>query len=193
MNESRLNYKIKKARWAASRANAALNNLSPADVDAIIEQYLLENLDNLIEQYLLENLDDLISQYLLENHTKTVKYFSGTIAAGASGTILTDTAPSGKSFIIKFLLTDTGLIESGLSLIIDGVTLFSNNGLLSTSPSTATGSTPVFGISTFYENTLLGTAASVLKEVHATTFSVVKDAGSTVNSIDYSYQTIEVL
>ena len=43
MNNSRLNSKIKRESWAATRANASLNNLSPTDVDALIAQYLIDN------------------------------------------------------------------------------------------------------------------------------------------------------
>tara|TARA_R110002153_G_scaffold47169_1_gene133393 strand:+ start:135 stop:665 length:531 start_codon:yes stop_codon:yes gene_type:complete len=43
VNNSRLNNKIKRESWAATRANASLNNLSPTDVDALIAQYLIDN------------------------------------------------------------------------------------------------------------------------------------------------------
>jgi hypothetical protein len=173
VKESRLNNKIKRSKWAATRANAALNNLSNTDVDALIAQYLIDN-------------------PVGGSVGKIVAFESGSISAGASGDVLTRTATGSRYFKINYLLADVAK-ENDLTLTINGVDVFSDAALAENASPALDPTSSNFGVSSLIGATTLQSFARILPYIYCTTFTLTKDTGSTVNPIQFAYETLEDL
>lgn len=171
MKESRLNNKIKRSKWAATRANAALNNLSNTDVDALIAQYLIDN-------------------PVGGSVGKIVAFESGQIPTGGTGTLLTRTAASNKYFKLTHFLSNTSNASS-MVLNVNGVAVFS--GTLAGSTPSASASSSVFGIASGYGSGTPSGGARILKEVYCTSFNFVTTSPSLGVALDYAYETLEDL
>jgi hypothetical protein len=124
---------------------------------------------------------------------KTVAFASARISPGASGDILTATAGVGQYLKLTYLLNSgaTGA-ETAMTLTIDGVDIFSNAGLGDSDPS-ATANSTTFGVTNGYGNTGVSNSARLLQNVFCNSFTVTKVTGSTSQSIDYAYETMEAL
>ena len=123
---------------------------------------------------------------------KPVSFTSGQIAAGASGDVITATAGEGQSLKITYLITATTLEEVGMTLTIDGVNLFSGEELSAIDP-IASASTDVFGITSAYGKTVTSEGARLLNEINCLSFTLTKDSGTTINIIDYVFETMEAV
>jgi hypothetical protein len=123
---------------------------------------------------------------------KPVAFTSARVAAGASGAVVTATAGANQYIKLTYLMTGTATTESGMTLTVDGVDLFSGESLSDFSPSAQANGT-IFGVATGYGNTSVQLAARLLKEINCLSFTLTKDTGTTLESIDYAYETMEAL
>ena len=115
---------------------------------------------------------------------------SDRIVAGQTGLLLSIPEVSGKVYKITRLTCTGNSTQGGISLIIDGVTVFDEQAVMDQTPTSAdmlaTGDS--FGIASTYSNSTAAAAARIIKEAYCTSFSVIKNAGNTAQSIDYAYQ-----
>ena len=121
MNNSRLNNKIKRESWAATKANASLNNLSPTDVDALIAQYLI---DNPVGGGGLPQLaPDLL--YISENVTVNTGFKR--VALNAVGALTTALSLTGGKFAISSIgFQGTAAEVMTVKLTVDGVVIIND-------------------------------------------------------------------
>ncbi len=114
---------------------------------------------------------------------------SNRIAIG-TGVLLSVPEVSGKVYKITVLTTNSSAEQAGMSLIIDGVTMFDEETLMDSTPTAgsmqALGAS--FGVASSYNTTNTITAARMIKEIYCTSFSLIKNSGNTAESIDYAYQ-----
>ena len=124
---------------------------------------------------------------------KLVAFASAQIAVGASGDVLTVTAGSGQYIRINHLATSAATDEAGMTLTIDGVDVFSNfplvrsNGISGGATGSTFGVIPTLGT---VNNTI---TARYLREITCTTFTLTKVTGTTVEAVNYSYETLEAI
>ena len=123
---------------------------------------------------------------------KPVAFTSAVIASGASGDIVTATAGAGQYFKLTYLMANSATTETGMTLTIDGVDLFSSWTLADFSPNANAGLT-TFGICGGYGNTSVQGDANLLTEIYCTSFTVTKVTGTTVQGIAYVYETLEAI
>jgi predicted methyltransferase len=124
--------------------------------------------------------------------SKPVAFASAEIAAGASGDILAVTAAAGQYLKLTYLITGSFTTEAGMTLTVDGVNLFTGATLADSTPNAIAGGS-VFGVASGYGNTNVQASARLLAEINCLSFTVTKDAGSTIQPIDYAYVTLEAL
>ena len=122
---------------------------------------------------------------------KPVAFNSGQIAAGESGDVLTATAGANQYLRIRHLTGQAA--ETGITLTIDGVDIFSNETLDDTAPTGTAANGTAFIVSEGFGSTNVTSAAKVLTDVYCLSFTVTKVTGSTAADINYSYDTLEGL
>lgn len=103
----------------------------------------------------------------------TRKFYNGGIAAGASGDVLTITAPAGRRVRLDWLTSTGG--EQDIRVIVDGVSL--------TDITTLSGSAGSVG----FEVRQNGSTARDISDVVGRQIIVRKISGSLVNVLGYSY------
>jgi len=123
---------------------------------------------------------------------KPVAFASAQVAAGASGDVVTATAGANQYIRLTYLMTASSNTESGMTLTVDGVDLFSGESLADASPN-ATANGTIFGVAAGYGSTVLANSARLLKEINCLSFTLTKDTGTTLEAIDYAYETMEAL
>lgn len=106
-----------------------------------------------------------------------------TVAAGVTGTLLSLPSVQGKVYRIRSLSTDGGISQAGISLIINGVTIESEEVLADTSPTVAT----EFFISDIYGPVGIYTGKSY-RMIECESFSIEKNAGNTTEDIICTYE-----
>jgi len=171
--KDRVRSEAKKRRIADQ--NLSTQALSPTDVNAIIAQYLI---DNPVESG--------------GSVGKIVSFVSARLPAGSSGDILTSPVlPTGQYFKLTHLLTAVSTKESGMTLTIDGIDIFSNVTLADSTPSTAA-TISTFGICRAFDGAI-SSSIRLLSEIYCTSFILTKVSGTTGNNIDYAYEVLETL
>lgn len=116
---------------------------------------------------------------------------SNRITVGQTGTLLSVPEVSGKAYKITCLATQSNSVQAGMSLVIDGVTVFDEQSIMDQTPSSSDMSSlgDSFGVSAVYANTSNTTIGTrILREIYCTSFSLIKNAGNTSETIDYVYQ-----
>ena len=115
---------------------------------------------------------------------------SNRITVGQTGTLLSVPEVSGKAYKITCLATQSNSVQAGMSLVIDGVTVFDEQSIMDQTPSSndmsALGGS--FGVSAVYSTTNTTVTIRILREIYCTSFSLIKNAGNTTENIDYVYQ-----
>ena len=112
----------------------------------------------------------------------------GVIAVGNTGTLLDVPEVNGKTFKLFLLQVAGATGQTGISLIINGVTI-ENQGTLEDPEDN-----PLTGIEfsvnrAFSSDISLGFKRKLYTEITCTSFSVVKNAGNTTQEIAYAYET----
>ncbi len=138
----------------------------------------------------------LIRRALNQNLKRKTKMFvieslvSDEIVTGQTGVLLSAPEVSGKVYKITRLHTGGNNEQAGVSLIIDGVTVFNEKNLMDVTPvegsMQATGDS--FGVSQNFTVTNLVSGVRVINEIYCTSFSLIKNNGNTAEVIDYAYQ-----
>lgn len=108
----------------------------------------------------------------------TQKFFSGEVATGASGDILTITAPLGKRLRLDYLATDADP-ESNIEIHVDGV--------LVNQSSTYLGAFSDANLDRFKVIQGGSSTASTISDVVGREIIVKRTSGSTTNPINYAY------
>ncbi len=115
---------------------------------------------------------------------------SDEITAGQTGLLLSEPEVSGKVYKITRVHTGGNDEQAGMSLIIDGVTVFNEKNLMDVTPTTnsmqATGDS--FGVSQDFTVSNLVSGVRVINEIYCSSFSLIKNTGNTTEGIDYAYQ-----
>lgn len=116
---------------------------------------------------------------------------SGVIAIGQTGTLLTAPEVSGKVYKIQSLYTSANDEQPGMSLVVDGVTVFDEQNLMDITPLTTNmqviGNS--FGVSRIYANVSnVSAGARIIAEIYCSSFSLIKNTGNTDRAINYAYQ-----
>jgi len=124
---------------------------------------------------------------------KLVAFTSARVSAGASGDVLTATAGAGQYIRISHLATWAALDEAGMTLTIDGVDVFSNSPLVRSSEVSGGATGLNFGVINTIGTTNNTATARYLREITCTTFTLTKVTGTTVEAINYSYETLEAI
>lgn len=102
----------------------------------------------------------------------TRKFYNGTIAAGASGDVLTITAPAGRRVRLDWLTSVTGFGELSMRVIVDGTSITDITTLEAGSG---------------FEVKQNGSTARDISDVVGRQIIVRKISGSLANGISYSY------
>ncbi len=123
---------------------------------------------------------------------KPVAFTSAVVSAGASGAVVTATAGANQYIKLTYLITASANTESGMTLTVDGVDLFSGESLADFTPS-APANVTIFGVTAGYGSTSVQLGARLLKEINCLSFTLTKDTGITLEAIDYAYETMETL
>ncbi len=114
---------------------------------------------------------------------------SDRMTAGQTGALLSVPEVSGKVYKITTLATSTSNPQSGMSLIVDGVTVFNEKSLVDQSPANGMlASGAEFGVSSLYATNGPVVATRFIREIYCTSFSLIKNAGNTAQTIDYVYE-----
>ena len=123
---------------------------------------------------------------------KMVAFESGQVAASTSGAVLTATAGTGQ--YIKVTTLSGAADETGMTLTIDGVDIFSGDTLSTRNGPTLTGATGIgFLITEGWASSNTTVSPRIIRGFLCTSFTLTKDAGSTATDIDYAYQTLEFI
>lgn len=99
---------------------------------------------------------------------------------------------AGQYLRLTYLTTATATAQGGMTLTVDGVALFSGESLADLSPA-ANASTSVFGVTSAYGSTSTTGGARLLNEINCLSFTLTMDSGTTTQTIDYAYETMEGL
>jgi hypothetical protein len=121
---------------------------------------------------------------------KPVAFTSARVVVGVSGAVVTATAGANQYIKLTYLITASANTESGMTLTVDGVDLFSGESLADASPSAPANGT-FFGV--VDGSTSVLNSARLLKEINCLSFTLTKDTGTTLEAIDYAYETMEAL
>ena len=118
---------------------------------------------------------DLRAQAQSGNFTTSAFSLGQTIAIGSSGVLLSVTAPAGKKVRLDAFATNSGVTESGITLNVDGVDIVTNASVGYTGNAWLVGK---------HLDTARWTA---MDDIIGNTVTVTKVAGSTVETLFYSY------
>ena len=118
---------------------------------------------------------DLRAQAQSGNFTTSAFSLGQTIAIGSSGVLLSVTAPAGKKVRLAAFATNSGVTESGITLNVDGVDIVTNASVGYTGNAWLVGK---------HLDTARWTA---MDDIIGNTVTVTKVAGSTVETLFYSY------
>ncbi len=125
---------------------------------------------------------------------KVVSFVSGQVTTGASGAVLTSPALAAEQYIRIRQLSSITSTQSGMTLSLDGVDIFTNRNLNNgASPSTTTASSTGFMVSEAYGSTDTTLSARILTDVYCSSFTLTKVSGTTNRVIDYAYEILEPL
>ena len=115
---------------------------------------------------------------------------SSVIVQDQTGVLLSAPEVSGKVYKITALSTGGNSEQTGMSLIVDGVTVFNEQSIMDTTPTSAgmQAQGNSFGVSRLFSTTNLVTGPRILMEIYCTSFSLIKNTGNTTEDIDYVYQ-----
>ncbi len=123
---------------------------------------------------------------------KPVAFTSGRISTPASGDILTATAGPGQYLRLVYLMCRSSTTEAGITLTIDGIDIFTNGILADTTPVASVNGT-TFGVSRATGDTIIPNTSRILQNIPCTSFTVTKVSGTTIQDIDYAYETLEAI
>tara|TARA_R110000851_G_C12778034_1_gene534972 strand:- start:22 stop:438 length:417 start_codon:yes stop_codon:yes gene_type:complete len=122
---------------------------------------------------------------------KLVAFDSGRVNTGASGDIISVTAGADQYLKLTYLMCRFSTLETGITLTINGIGIFTNGVLADTTPVTSvTG--PTFGISKADGGSNISNTPKLLESSQlCTSFTVTKVTGTTAQAIEYAYETLE--
>tara|TARA_R110002167_G_scaffold28630_8_gene96074 strand:+ start:1797 stop:2240 length:444 start_codon:yes stop_codon:yes gene_type:complete len=126
---------------------------------------------------------------------KLVAFTSDNIASGLTGTLLTVTAPANQYIKLNYLLCSGVGLQSGMTLTVDGLAIFTDKLLLNSTPAESVSSN-YFGVTDSWVATASSGAyrgQNTLKYIMCTSFALSKNAGNTTSIIQYAYETLEKL
>ncbi len=112
------------------------------------------------------------------------------ITSGQTGVLFSAPEATGVVYKITSLACSASVAQAGISLIVNGVTIEDEKQLFDITP-TAGSTSPSFSVSETIGNVSGG--LRVYKNIECTSFSVVKNAGNTPQSIDIIYQIGEII
>ena len=119
-------------------------------------------------------------------------FFSGslTLAAGASGTVISLTPPPGKKVRLSLLTASNTGNENGMTVNVDGVSVISSLILTDSRGTSVAGYFYIGGLGAMGGSGTLSNGFGILNLTSEAdgSIQIIKDSGSTVQTLVYAYQ-----